>query len=133
VTDSVPSTTVQPKRGSCRRKRLKAGCKQEPRKCWHCDNVRPVHYWKSSNRPICIICYQKYVNVEACVLCGKTKTVRMRDENGGAVCHACYQRIRPSEICSCCHEPGKIVERHDNGRRICNRCYQRRRRHANKT
>ncbi len=133
MTDSVPSPAQQPKRGSFRRKRSKNGFKQGPRKCWYCGEPKKVHYWKSPTQPVCIICYQKRINVEACGLCGKVRSVRRRDENGGAICHTCYQRTRPQEICARCHEPGKIAERLADGRGICNRCYQKRRRHSGKS
>lgn len=128
----VPCTAKQSKRGLYRRKRLKAGCKQGPRKCWYCGEPKKVHFWKSPSQPVCIICYQKRINVEACSLCSKVRSVRKRDEDGGAICHTCYQRIRPAEICSCCHEPGKIAQRYKNGWRVCNRCYQKKRREAKK-
>ncbi len=128
MTEAAPSTIPPPRRGVYRRKPKSDGTAQDPEICIYCEEPRPVHFWKSSTKPVCIICYQKHIKVEPCSMCGEISTVRQRDEKGGAICHACYQQIRPDEICRVCKKLGKIVERFPNGKGKCSACYQRERR-----
>jgi len=132
MAETTPSTVPPPRRGTFKRKRRQNGLAQAPRKCCFCGERRDVHYWKSPTEPVCIICYQKRINVEPCSKCGDIRTVRQRDEYGGAICHKCYQQIRPDEVCAVCKTPGKIVKRFLNGKGECNRCYQRKRRRMQK-
>lgn len=122
MSEAVPSEIPPPKQATPRRKR---GSGRAVRKCYYCNSAKPVHAWISSDRPVCITCYQKHVCVEKCVACGNIRTVRMRKQDGGAICHTCYQRIRPEEICAECGKPGKIARRLPNGKGQCNACYQR--------
>ncbi|MFE0485783.1 hypothetical protein ACFW25_38980, partial [Streptomyces tendae] len=131
---ATKNTPSGPMCSTCHRKTL-------PKEtCWVCGRVT-VASAHTDEGAWCENCRKKAL-AEPCSLCGITRKITAREEDGSPVCNACYQRrtrsLRPRHKCVDCGEmraadriaeDGPLCEKCNNRRApvvLCPRCGQRR-------
>lgn len=131
---ATKNTPSGPMCSTCHRKTL-------PKEtCWVCGRVT-VASAHTEEGAWCENCRKKAL-AEPCSLCGITRKITAREEDGSPVCNACYQRrtrsLRPRHKCVDCGEmraadriaqDGPLCEKCNNRRApmvLCPRCGQRR-------